>query len=85
MKYEYYELDKIEGGMQVPVPQSYRDCFCLICSDYYGVYREKSSLFKIWLISLRDHRIKYLFWMRMSAYRGLLFPLCKWRQEHFGK
>ena len=70
----------------MPVPQSYMDCFKLIASDYYRVYGERASLLKIWIISLRNHCIKYLFWMRLSAFRGgIFFPFCKWRQEHFSK
>ena len=87
MKFETFLFDKIDQHevIQVPVPQCYMDCVKLIQSDYYRVYDAKASLFKIWLVSFRNHCIKYLFWMRMSSYHGWLYLVCKWRQEHFGK
>ncbi len=39
----------------------------------------------IWFSSMRDHCIQYLFWMRLSSFHGWLYPICKLRQEHFGK
>ena len=73
------------GEVNIPIPQCYMDCIKLIQSDYYRIYAKKSSLFRIWLTSWRKHSVKYLFWMRMSAHRGFLFPICKWRQEHYSK
>lgn len=87
MKYESYKFERINGEcvVQIPIPQSYRDCISLIQSDYYRVYTRKASLLRIWLMSFLNHCVKYLLWMRMSAYRGWLYPICKLRHEHFKK
>ncbi len=87
MKFESYCLEKLNGKyeVQIPIPQSYRDCINLIQSDYFRVYAYKASLVRIWLMSFINHRIKYLLWMRMSAYRGWLYPMCKLRHEHYKK
>lgn len=78
-------LSMTSRGGGIPIPQSYNACGRLILSDYYRIYGRSSSLIKIWFVSIRDHCIKYLFWMRLSAYRGWLFPITKLFQEHFGK
>lgn len=88
MKYESFELSNISGGGSfcVPIPENYRDCVRLLQSDYFRVYGKTASLIVIWFTSIRNHCIKYLLWMRLSAYRrGWLYPLCKLRQEHYGK
>ena len=88
MKYESFELFKVIGAgtSSVPIPENYRDCITLLKSDYSRVYGKTASLFVIWLTSIRNHCIKYLFWMRLSAYRrGWLYLICKLRQEHYGK
>lgn len=87
MKYESYKFEKLDGKceVQIPVPQSYRDCISLIQSDYYRVYARKTSLARIWLMSFQNHCVKYLLWMRMSAYRGWLYPICLLRHRYFKK
>lgn len=44
---------------------------------------KEANLLAIWIKTFRNRSLKYLFWMRFSAYRGFLFPFCKLRQEHF--
>ena len=85
MKYATFEFDKIGERVKVPVPQCYLDCIRLIQSDYYRVYAVKASIFKIWLVSFRNHCIKYLLWMRLAAYKGWLYPFCRLIQEHYKK
>lgn len=85
MKYETYKFEKLqkEYEVRIPIPQNYRDCISLLQSDYYRVYAQKASLVKIWITSFRNHCIKYLFWMRMSAHRGWFYPICLLRHNHF--
>ena len=85
MRDETYRFDKLQEGCEVriPIPESYRDCISLVQSDYYRVYGCKVSLAKIWFTSIRDRRIKYLLWMRMTAYRGWLYPICLLRHNYY--
>lgn len=74
------------GGVQIPVPQLYKDCESLIQSDYFRVYAHKASFSRIFFAGFRNHCIKYLLWMRLATHRkGFLFPLCKLMQEHYSK
>lgn len=74
------------GGVQIPVPQSYRDCVSLIQSDYFRVYAHKASFIRIFLAGFRNHCVKYLLWMRLASYRkGILYPICKMMNDHYSK
>ena len=86
MKHETIIFSKLGDKISIPIPQSYKDCIKLVQSDYYRVYGHKSSFPVIWLKSFRNHCIKYLIWMRLSAYRqGVFYLICKLRQEHYSK
>ena len=86
MIFESFKFEETGESIRIPVAQSYKDCIQLIRSDYFRVYGHRASLFKIWLKSFRNYCIKYLLWMRLASYRqGILFLLCKHRQEHFSK
>lgn len=76
MKFETYQL--AEGDtIRIPVPESYSDDVRLIKSD---IYREKGktvSLAYIILCLLIHPFASTLIWLRLSARKGVLWPLCK--------
>ena len=77
----------IHGNATVTIPQAenYHDCLELIRSDRYrylgikekGVAIVLKSIFQT-LFPTRLHSLPILFWLRLSQYRGWLWPLCRW-------
>lgn len=58
-------------GVTIPVAESYRDCLELIRSDYYRVYgRRIGSLPALWLHHFKAPALGFLFYYRLSSYRG---------------
>lgn len=64
--------------IKIPIPQNYKDCINLINSDYYRIKGKNASLIKLWIATFRNHSFRYNFWLRLSAYKGILYPFCKW-------
>lgn len=64
--------------IKIPIPQNYKDCINLINSDYYRIKGKNASLIKLWIATFRNHSFRYNFWLRFSAYKGILYPFCKW-------
>lgn len=82
MKFEQYSTR--EGKeVRIPVPTSYGDCIKLLQSDYFRMYGRTDNLLRIWLKSYRNRPLKYLFWMRLSAYKGAFYRLCKFWHDHY--
>lgn len=73
MKYEYIEE---AGGIYIPVPECYKDCIELVKSDLYRLYGTKVSFYRI-IIGLRNLATAFPFWLRMSAWKGWAYPICK--------
>ena len=63
--------------INLPIPESYKDCIVLIKSDVYRVKGEKRSFVSIILRLFIPYSNTFLFWFRLSQYRGVLHPLCK--------
>lgn len=57
----------------IPIPENYKDCVELIKSDDFRTRGKSVSLFRIWLTSLKDPRIAFSIWFRLSAYRSGIF------------
>jgi serine O-acetyltransferase len=75
MKYENVQL--YDGQVSIPIAESYKDCIELIRSDYYRFSRKRVSLFRMWVTSLYSTGFTYNFWLRLSSYKGWLFPVCR--------
>ena len=75
MKYELIPL--YEDTIKIPIAESYRDCVELVRSDYFRITCNKASFWKMMAVTLYSSSFAYSFWLRMSSYRGWLFPLCR--------
>lgn len=76
MEYKNFKIN--DETIIIPIPQNYSDCIELICSDYYRVKGKKASFIKLWIATLHNYCFRYNFWLRLSSYKGIFFPLCKW-------
>lgn len=73
MKFESFTL-KSGVTIQIPTPQSYADCYQLALSDMYRWTGRKPSFLQV-LARVMIHPFRnYLFWMRMSRHKGILYP-----------
>ncbi len=59
--------------IEIPSPESYRDCIILIKSDNYRIEGSMESFMSICLKNLRHFDESYLFWLRLCQFRGRLF------------
>lgn len=75
MQYQTYLIDG--ENVEIPVPESYRDCVLLIKSDHYRHNGRMDSLLRIWLGSLTRTSMGFSFWFRLSQYKGWLQPFTK--------
>lgn len=75
MKIEYYSLNN--ERISIPIAESYKDCIRLIKSDRYRLNGKENSTISIFLEMLKPFSSSFLFWFRMSSYKGLLYPFCK--------
>ena len=69
----------------IPVPSNYSDCITLIRSDYfrYGGYRR--SLLRMYFKALSSPSFALNFWLRLSTYKGILYPYCRFRLSLIAK
>ena len=63
----------------IPIPTSYSDCITLVRSDYYRYVGTGGSLFRMYFRSLASSSFALNFWLRMSSYKGWLYPYCRAR------
>ena len=75
MKKEIYVLK--ESKISIPVAENYKDCMALIKSDRYRISGKVENSFLIIVHSLRPFSSSLLFWLRLSQYKGWLYPLCR--------
>ena len=80
MKTELYDLNGYQ--LKIPVPESYKDCFNLIKSDRYRLSGKIEPSFSIILKNLKPFSSSILFWLRLSQYKGWLYPLCRILYAH---
>lgn len=72
MRYETYEIQGEK--VKIPIAESYKDCLVLIKSDQYRLIgRPVSTLFIIKKL-LRPFGNSFLVWLRLSSYKGILYP-----------
>lgn len=63
----------------IPIPASYSDCKTLICSDYFRYVGHDDSMFKIYLRTWSSSAFALNFWLRLSSYKGWLYPYSRFR------
>ena len=77
MKKEKYELNGKE--IIIPIPECYKDCMLLIKSDRYRHSGKMESSISIIIRNLKPYSFSLPFWLRLSQYKGWMWPLCRWR------
>lgn len=75
-------IQNLDSFIEIPIPESYRDCWTLVKSDYSRWRKKNSNIFKIVLYTLFNYNFALCFWLRLSKYKGWLFPFFRWRLEH---
>ena len=75
MKTEHYDING--SSVIIPIAENYKDCIVLIKSDRYRLNGKRESLLSIILKNLRPFGSSILFWLRLSQYKGWLYPLCQ--------
>lgn len=73
-------MQRGEETVVIPQPECYADCLHLVRSDYFRLQGQRKAS---WLRMC--YTIPYQFWLRMSAYRGWLYPLCRLMHWHFSR
>ena len=56
-------------GVNIPIPESYKDCVLLALSDYYRYCGKKATLCKMLIYSLKNECFAFSLWLRLSAFR----------------
>lgn len=79
MKTEYYDLNGT--SLSIPIPESYKDCFTLIKSDRYRYTGKIETSLSIVINALKPFSRPILFWLRLSSYKGVLYPFCRFIYE----
>ena len=74
MKIESISLES--STLKIPIPQNYHDCMTLIKSDNYRLTGKTNSSFSLIVKNIRPFKNSFLFWLRLSSYKGCLYPLC---------
>ena len=58
------------GNLNIPFPESFRDCITLAQSDYYRYCGKKAGLLRMWLYTLGHPLFAFSFWLRLCSYRS---------------
>lgn len=69
-KYDLYGT-----SVEIPIPDSYKDCITLIKSDEYRLKGKVESTLRIVLRNLKPFSRSWLFWLRLCQYKGWLYPI----------
>lgn len=72
---EEYTLN--DSTIRIPIPERYKDCLTLIKSDRYRHSGKKESSLSVIVKNLMPFGHSLLFWLRLSQYKGWLYPLSK--------
>ena len=83
MKTEYYEL--AGKKLCIPIAESYSDCMILIKSDRFRLTGKMESTLSILFHSIKPFSSTLLFWLRLSSYKGFLYPFCRFMYERVSK
>jgi len=85
MKFETYSI--CGEPVKIPIPECYKDCLTLVKSDSFRHNGRRDSILRIWLSGLTRTSIGFSFWLRLSQYKGWLYPITKLmlhRYKRFG-
>lgn len=73
-------------GVTTYEAESYADCMELIRSDYYRYFGKRiSNPLKLWICHFKEPALGFLFFFRLSQYKGLLYPYFRLRMEKYAR
>lgn len=72
-----------EIDTSIPIAESYADCVKLIQSDFFRCSGHKICFFKLFIKTFSDPSFRFLFWLRLSSYKGFFYYLCKTIHRHY--
>lgn len=80
---KHIEYNNINSTISIPVAENYKDCITLIRSDFYRHTGNKLSLLKMWLKTLTTPVLGFNFWLRLSSYKGILYPYARFKLKKY--
>ena len=83
MKTEVFTLN--DEPINIPVPESYKDCLLLIKSDDFRLSGKMRSSIAILIKCIWSFNSSVLFWFRLSQYKGYFFRLCRYMYERVSR
>ena len=72
--------EKIKMGdtiLNIPIAENYKDCITLIKSDQFRLTGKNESFIQILFKKIKPFSNSLLFWLRLSSYKGVLYPICR--------
>lgn len=57
-------------GINIPIPESYKDCLKLAQSDYYRYCGQNVGLLRMWCYTLGHPLFAFSFWLRLCSYKS---------------
>ena len=75
MRIEKFKMG--DSDLNIPIAENYKDCITLIKSDHFRLTGKNESFIHILFQNIRPFRNSLLFWLRLSSYRGILYPFCR--------
>lgn len=76
MKIENFQLS-LDDNISIPIPENYKDAITLIKSDLYRLAGQEFSVTKILLRLIFHPFSNTLGWLRLSSYKGVIWPICR--------
>lgn len=74
MKIEHIKY--ADNEVRIPIAENYKDCMTLIKSDEFRLCGKIRSSASIIIKNLKPYKNSILFWLRLSSYKGWLYPFC---------
>lgn len=72
------------SGVTTYTAESYADCLDLLRSDYHRYLgRRVGSVVSLWLLHFKEPAMGFLFFFRLSQYKGFLYPYFRLRMEKY--
>lgn len=73
MKYKHYINRQIQDGVNIPVPETYKDCVQILRTDYYRSTGRVVSFSQMFVKTLYNSSWAFIFYLRLASYsKGFL-------------
>lgn len=61
---------KLFSNIEIPIPESYKDCILLIKSDYFRYTGKHDNFFNVFIYTFKQPPFAFTFWLRMCSYKS---------------